>query len=449
MKVLIVGSGGREHAIAWKLLQDDPTLDLIAAPGNPGIATIARCFPVRMDDVDTLLSLASAERPDVTVIGPEAPLALGIVDRFRAAGFPILGPTQAAARIETSKQFAKELMQRAGVPTASATSHSTVASATRAASELGAPLVIKASGLAAGKGVVVAQTMAEAERAIVEMLEGEHFGEAGRTVLVEEFMEGDELSIFAICDGKRFVMMAGARDHKRLLDDDRGPNTGGMGAFAPVSSDTLALRSRVARQVFEPTLDALRDAGSPFTGLLYAGLMLTATGPRVVEFNCRFGDPETETLLPLMTSSLLEPLTAVARGESLDGFDSFVWKDAASVTTVLAAHGYPGSVRTGDRVTFPAAEDDVYVFHAGTRIVPDHVTGAALPPDEPNVETAGGRVLAITAIAPTLALAADRSRSYAEQVQFAGKQMRRDIGQPELARGGSRSDTKHGSTILA
>ena len=368
MKVLIIGGGAREHAIAWKLLQDDPTLDLIAAPGNPGIATLARCVAISASDVAALLALARAELPDLTVVGPEGPLDAGIVDVFMAHGLPIFGPTRAAARIETSKRFAKELMVRAGVPTARASYHTSAETALRAAHALGAPVVIKASGLAAGKGVVVAETMAEAARAIAEMLDGGAFGAAGKELLIEEFMEGEEISVFALCGGDHSRLMIGAQDHKRLNDGDLGPNTGGMGAYAPVSLDTRVLQEIIKAKVIDPTLAALHDAGCPFTGLLYAGMMLTSRGPKVVEFNCRFGDPETQALLPLMSSSLLEPLLTIARGESLADVPEFEWSDEASVTTVLAAAGYPADPRKGDPITFPPPQDGVYVFHAGTRV---------------------------------------------------------------------------------
>jgi phosphoribosylamine---glycine ligase len=431
VKVLIVGGGAREHAIAWKLLRDDPTIDIIAAPGNPGIATLARCVSTSANDVGALLTLARAERPDLTIVGPEAPLDAGIVDAFRAESLPIFGPTRAAARIETSKRFAKELMVRAGVPTARASHHTAVETAMHAAHSMGAPVVIKASGLAAGKGVVIAGTMAEAERVIVEMLTKRAFGDAGSELLVEEFMEGEEISIFAICDGEHSRLMTGVQDHKRLSDGDFGPNTGGMGAYAPVSLDTPVLQELVKSTIVDRTLAALNDAGCPFTGLLYAGLMLTPRGPRVVEFNCRFGDPETQALLPLMSTSLLEPLLAVARGESLVNLPEFEWSDAASVTTVLASAGYPGNVVTGDAITFPPPEDGVYVFHAGTRLAPEP---PAMSPTDPPVVTAGGRVLSVTAVAPSLPAAAEASRRYAERIRFAGKQMRRDIGWRELQR---------------
>lgn len=429
MKLLIIGGGAREHALAWKFRQDDASIELIAAPGNPGIATIAQCFPVRADDVDGLVALAQAEHPDVTVVGPEAPLAAGIVDRFMVEGFPIFGPTRAAARIESSKRYAKEIMRRAGVATASASYHTDVTSAMRAARMLGAPVVIKASGLASGKGVVIAETMAEAERAIRSMIVGGALGGAGREILVEQFMEGEELSIFALCDGSRALLLKGAQDHKRLLDGDHGPNTGGMGAYAPVSIDTPLLQYKVAEEIIRPTLAALKDDGSAFTGLLYAGLMITPGGARVVEFNCRFGDPETEAILPLMLSSLLDPVAELARGGTLAGVEDFKWRLASAVTTVVAAPGYPANPRAGDRVTLPTPDDNVYVFHAGTKH-PDEVESDQTPP----LLSAGGRVVAVTGVAPTLALAARKSREYAERVQLAGKQLRHDIGWRELAR---------------
>lgn len=445
MKILVIGNGAREHAIAWKLLQDDPAADLVAAPGNPGIATLARCVPVAASAVPELLALARDERPDLTVVGPEAPLDAGITDAFRAENLAIFGPTRAAARIETSKRFAKELMLSADVPTARASHHSSVETAVQAAGALGesgTPIVVKASGLAAGKGVVIAPTVADAERAIVEMLQERSFGDAGTEILLEEFMEGEEMSVFAICDGTLSRIMIAAQDHKRLSDGDRGPNTGGMGAYAPVSLDTAATREFVKHRIIDRTLTALREAGSPFTGLLYAGLMLTPTGPRVVEFNCRFGDPETQALLPLMSSSLLQPMLTVARGESLADTPEFQWHDASSATTVLAAAGYPGAVTKGSAITFPPPREAVYVFHAGTRIAAAGAGTGTAPSGDPAVLTDGGRVLSVTAVAPTLAAATQTSRQYAERIQFEGKQMRHDIGWRELSR-------ESGNTLLS
>ncbi|HVF39938.1 MAG TPA: phosphoribosylamine--glycine ligase [Gemmatimonadaceae bacterium] len=424
MKLLLVGNGAREHALAWKLLQDDPSLELICASGNAGLAEIAECIPLRSDDVRGLLGFAIRADVDLTIVGPEAPLAEGIVDSFHEAGRSIFGPTRAAAEIETSKRFSKTLMQRAGVPTARATHHRRTDDAIAAVREMGTPAVIKASGLAAGKGVVIARSSEEAERAINSIMRDRIFGDAGAEVLVEEFMSGEELSIFALTDGERFVMMRAAQDHKRLLDGDLGPNTGGMGAYSPVAIATDDLLDIVADKVFEPVLAAMRSDARPFTGLLYAGLMLTSDGPRVVEFNCRFGDPETEAILPLMRSSLLDPLRAIASGESLSGMPSLSWHPQYAVTTVIAAHGYPDGPRTGDSVRLPATPGHVHVFHGATSR--DHDTG--------EVTTSGGRVFAITGVADSIHEAAARSQAHAERISFEGKQFRRDIARRELER---------------
>ena len=422
MKVLVVGSGAREHALAWKLARDDPSTAILAAPGNPGIAAHARCLPIKATDLSALAALARSEQVDVTIVGPEAPLAAGIVDVFRRDKLAIFGPTQRAAQIESSKRFAKELMLGAGVPTAQASWHRDAIGAKRAARSLGAPVVIKASGLAAGKGVVVCATLDEADRAIEAMLESGIHGDAGSEILVEEFMEGEELSIFALTDGEQFVTMLPAQDHKRLGDGDTGPNTGGMGAYAPVSLSSRSLLETVERSIFEPTLAALRASDATFTGLLYAGLMLTAHGPKVVEFNCRFGDPETEAILPLLQSRMREPIAAIARGERLTT-SAFDWVDACAVTTVVASPGYPDAPRTGARVTLPAPIEDVHVFHAGTALD----AGG-------NLVTAGGRVFAVTAVDTDFETAAHRSASAAASVEFQDRQYRRDIGWRELTR---------------
>ena len=340
---------------------------------------------------------------------------------FRAERLAIFGPTAAAARIESSKSFAKELMLNAGVPTARAERHTNAAKAKRAARELGAPVVVKASGLAAGKGVIVCESVADADAAIDSMLGAHVFGGAGDEILVEEFMEGDELSIFAITDGTELLTMLPARDHKRLLEGDRGPNTGGMGAYAPVADASPELVDEVVERIFMPTLRALRERDATFTGLLYAGLMLTADGPRVVEFNCRFGDPETEALMPLLESSLLEPCLAVARGESLRGGE-LRWSDQYAVTTVLAAEGYPESPRKGAPITLPAPTEGVHIYHAGTARDADG-----------RLVTSGGRVLAVTAVAPTMEEARASSASAAAKIDFAGKHFRSDIGRRDLA----------------
>jgi len=424
MKILIVGGGGREHALAWKLRRDDPDSELFAAPGNPGIAAIARCVPIGLGKLEELAAFAENERIDLTVVGPEGPLEAGIVNLFQSRGLPIFGPTREAARIETSKRFAKELMTRAGVPTARARYHTDQRKAMLSLAESETPVVVKASGLAAGKGVVVAQTVAEAEDAIDAMLGDRVFGDAGGEILIEEFMEGEELSLFVITDSVRAIPLLAAQDHKRLLDGDFGPNTGGMGAYAPTSIATPELIRQVMREIIEPTLEAMRGEGCPFKGLLYAGLMLTPEGPKVVEFNCRFGDPETEALMPLMDSSLLELIASVAGGGSLATSRAPDWKPLAAVTTVVAAGGYPEKPRTGDVIRLPDPPGDVHVFHAGTAL--SH---------SGELVTAGGRVLAITAVAEELLEAAEHSREYAEQVSFKGKQLRGDIGWRELTRG--------------
>jgi len=424
MKVLIVGGGGREHALAWKLRRDDPDAELIAAPGNPGIGSVARCVPIAADKLEPLAELAEKQRVDFTLVGPEIPLEAGIVNLFQSRGLPIFGPTREAARIETSKRFAKELMMAAGIPTARATHHTDARAAKAALGEFAAPVVIKASGLAAGKGVVIAQSAAEAERAIDAMLNDRVFGAAGGEILIEEFMEGEELSLFVITDGENALPFLAAQDHKRLLDGDFGPNTGGMGAYAPTSIADPDVIAQVMREIIDPTLTAMREDGCPFKGLLYAGLMITPEGPKVVEFNCRFGDPETQALMPLMESSLLELVAAVAGGGSLARSRPPEWKPLSAVTTVVAADGYPEKPRAGDVIHLPAPEPGIEIFHAGTA---QNAHG--------DLVTAGGRVLAITAIAPDLLEATDRSGTFAERVSFKGKQLRRDIGWRELTRG--------------
>jgi phosphoribosylamine--glycine ligase len=434
MRVLLIGGGGREHALAWRLKREEPSLELIVAPGNPGIAELGECVAISATDLDALERLARERAVDLTVVGPEAPLALGIVDRFRAAGLPIFGPSQAAAEIETSKAFAKQLMLDTGIPTARAEMHTRADDAKAAVRRFGAPVVVKASGLAAGKGVIVCETLADADRAIDDMLEGNRFGAAGAEVLIEEFMEGEEVSVFAITNGEGFVILPALQDHKRLLDGDRGPNTGGMGAYLPVSlryapiarigrDTSLRPETAAGLVIFSQTLQAMAARGRPFTGLLYAGLMLTRDGPKVVEFNCRFGDPETQALMPLldMQPGLLELMRAVALGQDLPS-PIFTEKDAC-VTTVLAAANYPDTPRTGDPITLPEPPDGVTVFHAGTGRDP-----------QGRLVTTGGRVLAVSAVAPTVAEAQRMSRGHAERVQFAGKQFRTDIGWREIAR---------------
>ena len=414
MKLLVIGSGGREHAMAWKLTQSPRVQKVFVAPGNGGTATENGLQNLSLSDFSQLIDFCKKEQIQLTVVGPEAPLAAGIVDRFRERGLAIFGPTAAAARIESSKSFAKRMMGEAGVPTARAVATRDIQAAKRAVREFGAPVVIKASGLAAGKGVVVAQTTTEAEAAVDRLLGERALGDAGSEILVEEFMEGEELSLFVLTDGATAIPMLAAQDHKRLLDGDAGPNTGGMGAYAPVAIATPALVRDVMDRIIHPSLRWMRENGSAFTGLLYAGLMITREGPKVVEFNCRFGDPETQALLPLQVSPLL-PLLEGAAGRLVDS--ELTWRSGASVTTVVAAAGYPDSPRTGDELTIPPVAADVHVFHAGT---------ARDPADK--LVSAGGRVLSITALGADVREAAARSREVAERVGLEGKQLRRDIG---------------------
>lgn len=423
MKVLIVGGGGREHAIAWKLAADDPTVELVSAPGNPGLAELGRCLAVSTTDGTAIAELAQKERVDLVIIGPEAPLAAGVADTCRAAGLRVFGPGRTAAQLESSKRFAKEMMLRVGIPTAHATWHVTAESAISAAREHTLPLVVKASGLAAGKGVIVAATHEAAAAAIHSMMIAGAFGEAGSEVLIEDFLEGEELSVFAITDGESFVVLPAAQDHKRLLESDLGPNTGGMGAYAPASIASTAVLRRVSAEIIAPTLAAMRDVGAPFSGLLYAGLMLTGAGPMVIEFNCRFGDPETQAILPSLDAPLLPLLLAASRLGGLKGYSTTVATRQYAVTTVVAAAFYPDRPRVGDAVVLPSLEQGQIVFQAGTAA------------SDRGLVTAGGRVLAITGLGATVQEAKAKSLAGAERVRFEGKQFRRDIAWRELARG--------------
>ncbi len=434
MKLLLVGGGGREHALAWRIRHEIPTAIVLAAPGNPGIATLATCVPISASDVAALVTLATTENVDAVIVGPEAPLASGLADACLARGIPVFGPTAAAAQLETSKAFAKAVMRDAGVPTARASMHTTVKSASAAARDFGAPVVIKASGLAAGKGVVVAMTLDQADAAIVSMLEENLFGDAGAEVLVEEFMTGEELSLFVLTDGETAVPLPAAQDHKRVGEGDTGPNTGGMGAYCPADAGDSSYAWRdgalpsgiqhVLDIIVAPTLRAMRERGTPFRGLLYCGVMLTPTGPRVVEFNCRFGDPETQAVLPALADDapLLRVMMQIARGERIDPVPLFAPAQSV-VTTVLAAAGYPGTPRSGDAITLPDPTDGTWLFHAGTTLRDEMLV------------TSGGRVLTATATGPTLGDAQERSRALAAAVRFAGAFHRRDIGWRALHRG--------------
>jgi phosphoribosylamine--glycine ligase len=422
VKILIVGNGGREHALLWKLRRDAPEAEFFVTQPNGGMRGLATPVPLAPGEIQSLAGWVQANGVDLTVVGPEAPLAAGIVDHFADRGLAVFGPRKDAAEIESSKSFAKGLMQRHGIPTAGFRVFDRLPDAEAYLHEAGAPVVVKASGLAAGKGVVVCETLGQALSAVREMLGGVAFGTAGAQVVIEEFMRGEELSVFALTDGTDVVAMLPAQDHKRIGEGETGPNTGGMGAYAPVSLATPELMERVESDILRPTVAAMAAEGRPFRGLLYAGLMLTESGPRVVEFNCRFGDPETQVVLPLLRSSLLVPMLEIARGGSIAGA-RLEWEPGAAATTVLASAGYPGDYPSGHPVHIPE-DPGVLVFHAGTR------------EEEGRLVTSGGRVLAATALAPTVAEAAEQSRAAAERISFEGKQFRRDIGWREIARAG-------------
>lgn len=425
MKILIVGNGGREHALLWKLRRDAPDARVWATRPNGGMESSAEAVDLAPTDGEELASWADGEGIDLTVVGPEAPLAAGIEERFRDRGLPVFGPSSSAARIEASKAFAKDLMEEAGVPTASYRTFRDPEPAREHVRRVGAPVVVKASGLAGGKGALVCETLSEGEEAVTTILEERAFGEAGDVVVVEEFMKGEELSVFALTDGREAVPLLPSQDHKQIGEGDEGPNTGGMGAYAPVSIADPDLVETVQERILLPTLDALDREGSPFRGILYAGLMITDGGPKVVEFNCRFGDPEAQVVLPLLDDSLLEPMRAVASGGSLNGWKPR-WTERSALITVLASEGYPGSYRTGMPLRIPpemADDPDLLVFHAGTRTTP-----------EGDLVTSGGRVLGVTGLGSTLSDAAAASRRGAEAVRFRGKYFRSDIGWREFAR---------------
>jgi phosphoribosylamine--glycine ligase len=421
MRILIVGNGGREHAILWKLRRDAPAAQFFVTRPNGGMTGL--CEPVEIEPTDTeaLAGWAASRRIDLTVVGPEGPLAAGVADRFRAKGLPVFGPSREAARIESSKAFSKDLMREAGVPTAEYRTFSDHQAARDHVQATGAPMVVKASGLAAGKGAVVCESVEEALGAVDSMMGDLAFGEAGRKVVVEEFMEGEEISIFGITDGEDVIQLIPSQDHKRVGEGDTGLNTGGMGAYAPVSIATPSVMEEARYRVFLPTLAALSARGTPFQGVLYAGLMLTDDGLEVVEFNCRFGDPETQVVLPMMESSLLDLLVAVAEGSPLQDRE-VRWRPGAALTTVVASGGYPGPYGKGKRIELPPTSEDVVLFHAGT-----------LAGDDGTV-TAGGRVIAATGLGSSLVSAAEKSRRAAEAIRFEGKQFRRDIGWRELER---------------
>lgn len=438
MKVLVVGSGGREHALTWKLKQSPLVTALFCAPGNAGIAQEAEIVPIRADDIDRLLAFAEEEKIDLTVVGPEVPLVLGIVDAFSSKGLTIFGPSRAAAQLEGSKAFSKEFMVRHKIPTARFRSFegNDPTEAERYLETLTLPVVVKADGLAAGKGVLICESKAEAVDAVRQMMLENAFGDAGRKVVVEEFLRGEEVSVFAICDGERFALLAAAQDHKRILDGDKGKNTGGMGAYAPAPIFTGALKHTVVRDIITPTLDGMRSEGTPYRGCLYAGLMVTPDGPKVLEYNCRFGDPETQVVVPLIDGDLAEILAAAAAGR-LDP-SAVVIHDASAVTVVMASHGYPDTYEVGKEIRgldSVSAERGEVVFHAGTKR-----EGARLV-------SAGGRVLAVTAVGYAHELESTIADAYriVHRIAFDGAYYRSDIGKRALKpRQNGRSDSRSG-----
>lgn len=418
MRVLVIGNGGREHALAWKIGQSPRVAQVWVAPGNGGTAHLPKCenVPIAAGDLAALRDFAVQNQVDLTVVGPEAPLVEGAADLFRAAGLAVFGPSRAAAQMEGSKAFSKAFMQRHAIPTAQAATFDDFDKATRYLRGFDGAPVIKASGLAAGKGVILPNTRAEAAAVLQTMLLEGQFGEAGKTVLIEEKLEGPELSVLAFCDGKTARLMPAAQDHKRLMDDDLGPNTGGMGAFAPSPLASPDLMAEIEATIVQPTLAGLAAEGIPYVGVLYAGLMLTEQGPKVLEYNCRFGDPETQVLLPLLASDLVEVMLACVEGRLAEV--ELAWRDEAAVTVVMAARGYPGESEAGVPIThIDAAEaTGCLVFQAGTKWKDDRLL------------TNGGRVLAVTGVAASLPQAVRKAYAGVGVIHFNGAQYRRDIG---------------------
>ena len=416
MKVLVVGGGGREHALAWRLAASQRVQRVYVAPGNGGTALDKRLRNVPITAHDALADFVVAEKIELTVVGPEAPLAGGLVDLFRARGLRVFGPTRAAAQLEASKDFAKAFMTRHGIPTARYQTFTSAPEARGYVSQQGAPIVIKADGLAAGKGVVVAQTVAQAHAAIDDMLLGNRFGASGARVVIEEFLPGEEASFIVMSDGRHALALATSQDHKRLRDGDEGPNTGGMGAYSPAPVVTPEVHARVMREIIMPTINGMAADGTPYTGFLYAGLMIDADGqPRTVEFNCRMGDPETQPIMMRMKSDLVDLLEHAIDG-TLDRAE-VLWDRRAALGVVIAAGGYPDTPRSGDLITaLPADTDDCVTFHAGTQAV------------EGNTVTSGGRVLCVTALGDSVRSAQRRAYEAVAQVRFDGAQYRTDIG---------------------
>ncbi len=416
MKVLVIGSGGREHALVWKLLQSSRVSKIICAPGNGGIATEVECLSVDQKNLDSLIELAQRIKPDLTVIGPELPLQLGVVDEFQRRGWKIFGPTKAAAQLESSKSFAKEFMQRHRIPTGHYAICNSLSEVGDALPRFSTPVVVKADGLAAGKGVVVCQTKEEAELAATDMLSGKMVGSAGSRVVLEEYLEGDEISFLVLSDGERVAALTAAQDHKRVGDEDTGPNTGGMGAY---SSDALLdqkMQDWLLQHIARPVIEGMKAEDAEYKGILYCGLMMTARGPMVLEFNCRFGDPETQPILMRLESDLLDAIEASIEGRVSDG--DFHWSKDAAVCVVMSSGGYPGVFEIGKKITGIEEADllpGVKVFHSGTSRIGDAYY------------TAGGRVLSVTAVAVDLQSAVQKVYAAVSNIKFDGAHYRRDI----------------------
>lgn len=415
MKVCVIGSGGREHALAWRLSISPSVTKVYAIPGSAAMSDCAELVGIDWQQSDHLISFLKDNQVDLVVVGPEAPLVAGLADVLNKTGIPVFGPSKAAAQLEGSKVFAKDLMKKYNIPTAAYGVFHKVDEAKAFIAQTGAPIVVKADGLAAGKGVVVAMTIDEANAAVEDMLSGNRFGDAGSTVVIEKFMEGEEASLLAFVDGKTVVPMIASQDHKRIFDGDKGPNTGGMGTYAPAPVLTDALRDEAMKTILEPMVAAMGKEGMPYVGCLYAGLMITDEGPKVVEFNARFGDPETQVVLPLLDSDLGEIMMACAKGTLTSNMVK--WKDSSAACVILASKGYPETSSKGDVISGDIKQyDTTIVFHSGTKLVGE------------NYVTNGGRVLGVVGLGKDLRTALDRAYGRIEHIDFEGMQYRTDIG---------------------
>lgn len=424
MNILVIGSGGRENAIALAVKKSPLCSNLVSAPGNPGMERLGKCVPVDVKDPNAIADLAEREKIDLTIVGPEVPLVNGVVDEFRRRGLRAFGPVKGAAALEGSKAFSKNFMKKYGIPTAAYETFTELCPALEFLKEHPAPIVVKASGLAAGKGAVVCLTDSEAREAVEEMLGDKAvFGESGKTVVIEEFMEGEEASLFAVCDGKDYVLLSSAQDHKRVFDGDKGPNTGGMGAYTPAPVVTPEILSQVKREIIEPTLRGMAQEGFPYTGVLYVGIMVTKNGPKVVEYNCRLGDPECQVVLPVYDGDILALFDAAEKGELKD-FNAPIEPKGSAAIVVMASEGYPGSYAKGKKIEGIESAEEVgaMVVHAGTKM------------ENGSFVTAGGRVLGVVGTGTDLKAALGKAYEGCEKIRFDGAFYRKDIGQKGLAK---------------